>query len=44
MHAVAPSSTPRRHTALLTSDLPLLSDVPLVSGSFNSVTVAYTPV
>ncbi len=40
MHAVAPRSTPRRHTALLTRDLSLLSDVPLASGWFNAVTVA----
>ena len=44
MHAVAPSSTPRRQTALLTSDLSLPSDVPLASGSFNELIVAYPPV
>ena len=41
MHAVAPRSTPRKHTALLTSDLSLLSDVPLASDRFNAIPVAY---
>ena len=44
MHAVAPSSTPKRHAALLSSDFPLLIDEPLASDSFNAVTVPYPPV
>ena len=41
MHAVAPSSIPRRHTALPSSDLPLSSNEPLASDRFNAVPVAY---
>ncbi len=41
MHAVAPSTSPRRHTELLISDFSLLSDEPLVLGSSNAVTVSY---
>ncbi len=44
MHAVAPSSTPKRHAALLSSDFLLLIDEPLASDSFNAVTVLYPPV
>ena len=44
MHAVAPSTSPRRHTEFLISDLPLLSDESLASGSSNAVTVSYLPI